>query len=209
MTPRKQSRPSGPRSRQEKGPSAFPGTFARIAARDKTALLELYARLAPWMLAMTLEITSDRQDAASAVEETFVRLWLEAPRLPNKGFSVIPWLVLTARRVALQRRWDRSGTQKGSSFAPGPLSDSFAWLPTQAEFDRLEQRRELLRRILRQLPKHQHEALMLAVWDGLGEEAIAQRLGEPLARVQSGLRAGMRFIRHRMRVVLGTWSALI
>jgi RNA polymerase sigma-70 factor (ECF subfamily) len=209
MTARKQGRTDKRRSRQKESRPGFPDTLERIAARDKTALLELYARLAPGLLAITFQITSDPEDAASAVEETFVRLWREASRFPREAASVNPWLVLTARRMALQKRLGKHAAQRGSNLAHDLVGESYAWLPSQDEFTRLEQRRELLRKTLRQLPTHQHEALMLAVWEGLGEEAIAQRLGEPLARVQAALRAGMRFIRHRMRVVLGTWSAHI
>ena len=197
------------RSRQKESRPGVPDTLGRIAARDKSALLQLYARLAPGLLAITSQITSDPVDAASAVEETFVRLWREAARFPHETASAVPWLALTARRIALQKRWGRHTAQGGSNLAHDLAGESYAWLPSQDEFTRLEQRRELLMKILRQLPKHQHEALMLGVWEGLGEEAIAQRLGEPLAKVQSALRAGMRFIRHRMRVVLGTWSAHI
>jgi RNA polymerase sigma-70 factor (ECF subfamily) len=208
MKARKQGR-TGKHRRQDESVAGFPATLARIAARDKSALLELYVRLAPGLLAITSQITPDPEGGTSAVEETFVRLWREAPRFPRETASVVPWLVLTARRMALQKRLGRHAAQRGLSPANQWGGGSYAWLPSQDEFTRLEQRRELLRRTVRQLPKQQHEALMLAVWEGLGEEAIAQRLGEPLARVQSSLRAGMRFIRHRMRVVLGTWSAQI
>jgi len=82
-------------------------------------------------------------------------------------------------------------------------------LPSHDAIDQLESRSELLRKTLRQLPKHQQDALTLAVWEGLSVQSIAERLGEPLAKVESSLRAGMRFIRHRMSVVLGKWSAPI
>ena len=209
MTARKQGRKDKRRPRQNESRLGLSDTLERIAVRDKTALLELYASLAPGLLAITSQITPDPEDAASAVEDTFVRLWREAPRFPRATASVVPWLVLTARRIALQKRLGRHTAQSGSNPAHDLLGESYAWLPSQDEFTRVEQRGELLRKTLRQLPKHQHEALMLVVWEGLGEEAIAQRLCEPLAKVQSALRAGMRFIRHRMRVVLGTWSAHI
>ena len=93
--------------------------------------------------------------------------------------------------------------------ASDPIGRSFSWLPSELDINRMEERRELLKKTLRQLPKQQHETLMLAVWEGLDGEAIALKLGEPNAKVQSSLRAGMRFVRHRMRVILGKWSAPI
>lgn len=196
-----------PRAKDTHAP--YRGILERVAARDKTALLELYAREAPVLLGITSRIASDPHDAAWAVEEAFVHLWREAAHFPRDTASVTAWLVLNARRIALQKRGSVGALQKGSTLAHGFIIESYSWLPSQDAIDQLESRRELLRKVLRQLPKHQQDALTLAVWEGLSVQSIAERLGEPLAKVQSSLRAGMRFIRHRMSVVLGKWSAPI
>jgi len=174
----------------------------RVATHDKEAFLDLYAQFAPVLLGMAEKITG-RRGASAAVEGTFLSLWRQARHLPPESASVAAWLVVEGRRVALEGLRANVGTE----IRPPVLSPS--WLPRPEEVLKLESKRELLRKILRQLPKAQEAALAMAVWEGLTEEAIAAKTGEPLAKVQSLLRAGMRFVRHRMKVVLGTWSANI
>jgi RNA polymerase sigma-70 factor (ECF subfamily) len=183
--------------------------LARVAERDEAALVELHARLAPMLLGLVSRIALDTGHAAAAVEETFVRLWREAPRFAREEASVTAWLVVMTRRVAVDQRRQRDGGIPQRKDPLAVLAGSYAWLPRPEEMARLEARRELLTKVINQLPKPQRAALEFAVFEGLGEEEIAQRLGEPLGRVRSALRAGMRFIRHRMRAVLGTWSANI
>jgi RNA polymerase sigma-70 factor (ECF subfamily) len=209
MTARPGKGREGARSRAKDTHVQYQDILERLAARDKRALLELHARMAPGLLGITSRIASDPRDAAWAVEEAFVHLWREAAHFPRDAASVPAWLVLNVRRYALQKRGSVRGLPQGSTPARESIFESYSWLPSHDAIDQLESRSELLRKTLRQLPKHQQDALTLAVWEGLSVQSIAERLGEPLAKVQSSLRAGMRFIRHRMSVVLGKWSAPI
>jgi RNA polymerase sigma-70 factor (ECF subfamily) len=182
--------------------------LARIATRDSGALGELYARLAPGLLGLTLRVLPYRAVAADVIEKTFLHAWHEAGNFPRGGASVAAWLTMTARRLAVEARRDRQGLPALPSSQARPVVD-YLWLPRPEDVTRIEERRELLRKVLNQLPKAQRAMLELAVLEGYTEEEVAAQLGEPLGRVQSGLRAGMRFLRHRLRAVLGTWSANI
>jgi RNA polymerase sigma-70 factor (ECF subfamily) len=182
--------------------------LARVAERESGALGELYTRLAPGLLAMTLKILPDRPSAIDIIEKTFVRFWHEAGRFPHEGASAAAWLTLTARRLAVEARRARQKLPPLPAAHADPVVE-FTWLPRPEEVARLEQRRDLLKKVLNQLPKAQRAVLEMVVVEGYTEEEIAAKLGEPLGRVQSGLRAGMRFLRHRLRAVLGTWSANI
>ena len=183
--------------------------LGRIAARDRSALLDVHSRLAPGLLGLAFQISPDRREAEAIVEETFVRLWRESPRFPRESASLAAWLVLTARQIAFARRQPKRSRARRSEDQVRSVKGLYSWLPRAEDVARLDARGVLLKKSLRQLPKQQGAALALAVWEGLSEQEIATRLGEPLARVQASVRAAMRFVRHRMRVVLGTWSAHI
>ncbi len=186
------------------------GTFlARIAEHDEAALGELYDRSAPALLGMVLRILPERSAAHQVVEDVFVRLWHEARHHPRPDASVAAWLVVMARNAAVDRRRAEQKLPPLARSQPDPLQESFAWVPRSEEITRLEERRELLRKVVNQLPKPQRKALDLAVFGGYTEAEIAAKLGEPLGRVQAALRAGMRFLRHRLRAVLGTWAVNI
>ncbi len=182
--------------------------LARVAERDSAALAELYTRLAPGLLAMTLRILPDRASATDVIEKAFVRLWHEARHFPHQGASAAAWLTLTARRLAVQARRARQKLPSLPATQADPVIE-FTWLPRPEKVSRLEERRDLLKKVLNQLPEAQRAVLEMVVVESYTEEEIAAKLGEPLGRVQSGLRAGMRFLRHRLRAVLGTWSANI
>jgi RNA polymerase sigma-70 factor (ECF subfamily) len=183
--------------------------LARIAEHDGAALAELYQRCAPALLGMVRRILGERGAAHQVVEDVFVRLWHEARHDPHQEASVAAWLVVVARNAAVDRRRAERKLPPLAHSRPDPLEKSFAWLPRPQEITRLEERRELLRKVVNQLPKPQRQALELAVLEGHTEAEIAAKLGEPLGRVRATLRAGMRFLRHRLRAVLGTWAVNI
>ncbi len=182
---------------------------ARIAEEDETALADLYARFGPNLLGMVSQMISDPRTAAAIVEETFVDLWNRAPTFPIGDSSVALWLTLAARESALRHQRLKTTTSSPNNERYRALIESFSWAPRPEEIARLEEKKGLLGKVLNQLPKPQREALDWVVFEGLSEGEIALRRGEPLAKVKSSLRAGLRFIRHRARAVLGTWSANI
>ena len=65
----------------------------------------------------------------------------------------------------------------------------------------------LLKKIVNQLPKSQRDAVEMAFLEGCPAAEIAIRLGMPLAKATTELRAAMSFLRHRLRAVLGIWAA--
>lgn len=183
--------------------------LARVVAREEDALGELYDRLAPGLLGMLVRILSDRGAAEQVLQDVFLRFWNEARRHGRERGSVVAWLVLMARSAAIERLRAQRKLAALARTGAEATGKSLACLPRAEVIALLDQRRDLLKKVLSQLPKPQREALELAVFEGYTETEIAQKLGEPLARVKTGLRAGMSFLRHRLRAVLGTWAANI
>ncbi|MFB3921770.1 MAG: RNA polymerase sigma factor [Terriglobia bacterium] len=182
---------------------------ALFAQRDAEALGELYARFAPALLGMLQRILPDRDAAEDALDRVFLQAWKEADPPAGGRASVAARLFLTARAIAVRLR-RKQLKLPALPASPGDRIDSnLSRLPNAEAVKRVDERRELLKKSLSQLPKAQRELLELAVFEGLTEEEIAAKLGEPLGKVKSGLRAGMRFIRHRLRAVTGTWAANI
>ena len=181
----------------------------RAAARDEGAFSELYDRAAPGVLGLLLRILPNRAIAEEVLQDVFLRLWSDARRWTKENVSVAAGITLLARAKAVDRlRIKRNLTARATGKAD-PLLKFYFWLPRPAEIQLLDGRRDLFRKVINQLPKPQRQALELAVFDGLTETEIAQKLGEPLAKVRSGLMAAVRFIRHRLAAVMRTWAANI
>jgi RNA polymerase sigma-70 factor, ECF subfamily len=188
--------------------------LVRVRKRDRQALGELYDRYAPRLRGMTLRILAERDAADRAVQEAFVYLWeavapASARTVPDgpQGTSAAAWLTLHAHATALARlRAARGGEPASEIETNGRL---LSWLPRTEEVELVDKRRDLLQKILHQLPKAQRDLLEKLVFEGWRETEIAQKQGEPLAKVKSDVRAAMRFLRHRLRAVMGTWGANI
>jgi DNA-directed RNA polymerase specialized sigma24 family protein len=84
-----------------------------------------------------------------------------------------------------------------------------AWIPFPEEVARVDERLDLLQKVINQLPNPQREALELSVFGGCSEEEIARELDEPLGKVRTALCAAVTFLRHRRRAVVGIWAANI
>jgi RNA polymerase sigma-70 factor (ECF subfamily) len=84
-----------------------------------------------------------------------------------------------------------------------------SWLPRPGEIALIDDRLNLLHKVIHQLPESQQRALELAVFKGLTEAEIAAELGEPLGKVRTGLRAAVTFVKHRRMAILGKWAANI
>ena len=183
--------------------------LARVAESHEDALAELYDRFAPTLLGMLMRILPDRAAAEKVLQEVFFWVASDARRLGKEQVSVSAALVLLARGLAVECVRAGRHVPAHASVKARPLLKSYFWLPRPEEITLVDGRRSLFQKVINQLPKPQREMLELALFDGYTELEIAQKLGEPLAKVRSGLLAGASFIRHRLAAVMRTWAANI
>ena len=115
------------------------------------------------------------------------------------------------RPVASARREHRPSERLTTKYESQTLSFLAAspqlWIPRPEDIALVNARMGLLQRVFNQMPKPQRQALELVLFDAYTESEIAAKLGEPLGRVNAGLRAAFTFLRHRQHAVLGTWTA--
>ncbi len=211
--------------------------LARMAKRDPEALGDVYDLMAPRLLGMASHILDQREAAEEVVQEAFLKAWNIASTLHQEQRSVTAWLVVMTRHAAVTRlragrpqahpehaegpasreaprakpsakKHHAARPRAAQTFASSFLESSpAAWTPRPEEIAHLDERLDLLQRVVSELPKPQRRALDLAVFEGLTEEEIAQELGEPLGKVKTAMRAAITFLRHRRRAVMGTWAA--
>ncbi|HUY13766.1 MAG TPA: sigma-70 family RNA polymerase sigma factor [Terriglobia bacterium] len=180
--------------------------FERIGAQDETALAELYDDLAPPLLGLILRILSSHDQAEEVLQSVFLRVWREARAGLSPAASVLAYMAQVARDAALRRLRASAPGHASSATANRSRLDSH-WLPSPAQVTLMENRRELLSKLLRQLPVPQREVIDRVVFEGLTEQEIATFRTEPLGRAQDELRAGLGFLRQRLLTLVGTWTA--
>jgi len=74
--------------------------LVRFAEGDESAVADVYSRYGGPVFTLTLSILKDRELAADATQQTFVKAWRSASRYdPSRPFA--PWIYAIARRTAI------------------------------------------------------------------------------------------------------------
>ncbi|WP_338065185.1 RNA polymerase sigma factor [Trinickia diaoshuihuensis] len=176
--------------------------IARVGRDDASAVRQLVARKLPRVLALAARMLGDRMEAQDVAQETFVRVWKQAPhwRVGEARFDT--WL----HRVALNLCYDRLRTRREtvdesaavSSAASPADSQPYQALPAAGEPEAaLEARQdgERVRAALAALPPRQREALVLTYYQELSNAQAASLMGLSVDALESLLvraRRGMR-----------------
>ncbi len=160
---------------------------ARLAAGDREALAELYARYQRPLFGYLLRLATDRGLAEELLQDTLVAAWTSAGSFAGRS-SVRTWLFGIARRQAhntLRRRGlPLAATMADADVAldetpdgdPGPEDRALAGADRSDMIDALS----------RLSPTHR-EVLVLALVQGIPQPELAGMLGTPLGTVKSRL----------------------
>lgn len=172
----------------------------RIAARDAQALSLLYDRYARLVFSLALHILGRVDLAEEVTQEVFWRVWEKAATYRPERGSVRTWLTQIARNRALdvrRREQRRPLSAQQLSAPPDPIPAPSTISPEEYALQAWEY--EQLRQAVEALPEEQRHVLLLAYFEGLSHQQIAQRLRLPLGTVKSRLRAALQ----RLRQALG------
>jgi len=180
-----------------------------LAEHNSQAGEELFDFLGPRVWPMLRQMLPDCALAEEVLSEAFVKLGDNAQLLRQQAGSLAVWFVALARQLALDRLRRATDPPAPTPAGADLLVETFSWLPRPDALLQLEERMGLLKKVVNQLPKSQRKVVEMAFLEGCPEAEIATRLGMPLARASTELRAAMSFLRQRLRTVLGIWTANI
>jgi RNA polymerase sigma-70 factor (ECF subfamily) len=174
----------------------------RIAARDTSALAELYDRHSRLLFGLILRIVRDRGEAEEILQEAFVRVWTRADIYDARISAPLPWMVRVARNGAI----DRLRARRVRAAVNVPAIDVTAveaaapdidiQTPEAAVLD--GERRRTLADALASLPAEQRQLIEAAFFEGHTHSELAERSGLPLGTVKTRIRAGMMAMRRAL-----------
>ncbi|RKP50896.1 RNA polymerase sigma factor [Trinickia fusca] len=162
----------------------------RIARADPAAARELVTRKLPRVIALAARMLGDRMEAEDVAQETFVRIWKQAPHWRSGEARFDTWV----HRVALNLCYDRLRARR--EVPEQTLSEVVD--PHPAPDSTLDAREAgaSVRAALAALPVRQREALVLTYYQELSNIEAAGLMGisvdaleSLLARARRGLRA--------------------
>jgi RNA polymerase sigma-70 factor (ECF subfamily) len=146
----------------------------RMALGDQAALRQLMERWSRPVYSLALHILRDPGLAESVAQDVFLRDCAWGPGFAQGQGSFSAWLLSVTRRRALDMASGRKALGPGAGEAPAKH-----WLG------------QLMQAGLQQLDEPERELVVLAYFEGLSREEMAERLAMPMATVKAGLQGGV------------------
>lgn len=181
---------TGPRVLSERDPDAE--LVARVGEQDASAARILVSRKLPRLLALVTRMLGDRMEAEDVAQETFVRIWKQAPQWKEGEARFDTWI----HRVALNLCYDRLRGRREDPVAELPdEADPHAQPDLQLE---ARVRDERVRAALAALPVRQREALVLNYYQELSNIEAAALMGITVDALESLLARARRSLRAQL-----------
>ncbi len=173
--------------------------FERLQRGDSDALAILYRRHRRPVYLAALSVLRSRSDAEEVLQDAFVTMWRRRGSITLAAETALPWLLTTARYLALnrlraiaRRRTDSlEVAAEPEAAARSPLGEALA-----------SELRAELQGAIAQLSKIDQAIVTLCLVEDLSYKQAAHRLGVTQAAVRNRLSR----LRAHLRVSLGTRS---
>jgi len=166
-----------------------------VAARDETALGQLYDRYRLILFGVLMRILNNREEAEDVLQEVFLQVWRRAADFDENRGRPFTWLVTLARSRGIDRLRALASRVRVATMAEADVSKAFEDVSDAAADAIRSEQRGVVNNALSQLPEDQKRPLMLAYFDGLTQSEIALQLGAPLGTVKTRMRTGMMKLR--------------
>ena len=168
-----------------------------VAQGDESAIDKLYERFGTFVYRCVRQALSNRAEAEDAVQEIFVRLWKTADRYDPSRAKLVTWVMLIAKRHAIDRLRRKQVRPTNLSLEGDPAGRPGMTEDAGLQHGLNEHRQLLLDRI-RELPALQQEVLTRAYLQGFTLREVAEQLEAPLGTVKSALSPGLARLRDRL-----------
>jgi RNA polymerase sigma-70 factor (ECF subfamily) len=185
----------------------------RIARRDREALALFYDRYSGMLYSTLLLALNNREEAAGALQEVFIQIWDQAGAYDPAMGKPFTWALTLARRRAsdrLRRHPQRShlGSASTSTWiwsdqsSPSPTLSPNPSVSSDVTKVFGHEQVTLIRIALEELPAEQRQAIEMAFAGGLGQNELADALGQPVSIIKARIRRGMLTLRERLKRIL-------
>ena len=165
----------------------------RISRGDTAAAREIVSRKLPRLLALASRMLGDAAEAEDVAQESFVRVWRQAPRWRAGEARFDTWLYRVALNLCYDRlrcRREDVGEAPPDRLDPDPLPDQRLMQADAAG---------LVDRALRALPPRQREAIILHYYQELSNVEAAAVMDVSVEALESLLSRARRALRGMLR----------
>jgi RNA polymerase sigma-70 factor (ECF subfamily) len=179
-------------------PSDTASLLARCAASDAAAFRKLYDTNSGRLYGIALRITRQPALASDAVHDALLQVWRNSARFDPERGNADGWLISLVRYRALDiaRRQARETPGLDIPEQTDTDPDALSRLVTGSES-------KALRHCLEQVEAPRRSLVLLAFIDGLTQNEVAARVGQPLGTVKSSIRRALLSMRSCLQTMLG------
>jgi RNA polymerase sigma-70 factor (ECF subfamily) len=170
-----------------------------VADGDEQAFEELYDLVAPVVHSIVRSVVRDPAQSQEVTQEVFLEAWQTADRFDASLGSAKAWLLLMARRRAV----DHVRAAQASNDRDVAVASASVLRDADVVVDAVETRlaQEDVRRCLQDLTGLQRQVLTLAFYEGHTHREVSELLAVPLGTVKTRMRDGL----IRLRDCMGDW----
>lgn len=177
--------------------------IADLGRGDAEALGLLYDRYRRLAMAVAYRILEDATAAEDCLQDAFLQVWRNHTSYHPERGSVKSWLLTIVRNAAI----DRHRGKEGRARQDRPIDEIDYLLgenddPHAHAIESLQA--EQIKTAIESLPTEQRDAIMLAFFNGLTHQEIAERTGVPLGTVKGRMRLGLK--KMRQQLVEADWT---
>lgn len=177
------------------------GLMRGMQHQDPKALERMYDKYAPVVKSLALRVVNNEAEAEDLVQEIFMEIWTQSCNFaPEKG-KPLGWMLTLARRRSIDRLRKRQAYQRAEDRLQLETEQQpEAWTHVTADEDvEMADVRELLRKVLANLPEAQRQAVELAYYQGMSQREIAAATGIPLGTIKTRLELGLKKISEALK----------
>lgn len=167
--------------------------LAEIVAGSEAALAAIYARHRRPVYAQGFVETASRADAEEVLQDAFLLLWRKRRQIRLVGGSVLPWLLVTAKNLARNRR--RYQARRAAAQLPDEVGDHGADPALAVARGELS---DAISSALDELDPLDRQIVHLCLVDGASYQEAADRLHATHASVRNRLSRARKSLRSQL-----------
>jgi RNA polymerase sigma factor (sigma-70 family) len=163
--------------------------------QDREAFARLFDHYVPRIESYLMRLGTDQATAQEVSQDVMLTVWRKAALFDPAKSSVTTWLY----RIARNRRIDVARRNRLDYI--DPMDSAFELVADDLRLDHamdMQQREDVLRTAMRDLPEEQLSLVRLAFFESLSHNSIADRTGLPLGTVKSRIRLAFTRLRRAL-----------
>lgn len=167
--------------------------LGRIAHGDHQAFGDFYGHTSARVFGLVRRVLIDRELSEDVTQEVFIMVWQKSAGYSPAAGSPMAWLMMIAHRRAVDRvRSHQSSQNRDRRWALRGVDRAYDEVAETA-ISRMDA--QTLHRSLGRLSPLQREAVVMAYFDSLTYQEVAEKLSIPLPTIKSRIRGGLMRLR--------------